>query len=43
MVRPLRFGYITYKIENLTGKISYNNKLSYNNKMSYKNKENYKT
>ena len=37
MVRPLSFGYITYKIESLTGK------MNYKNKMSYKNKENYKT
>ena len=37
MVRFLRFGYITYKIKRLTGKISYNSKIS------YKDKDNYKT
>lgn len=37
MVRPLRCGYITYKIKRLTGK------MIYKSKMSYKDKENYKT
>lgn len=37
MVILLRFGYITYRIKRLTGKIVYIDK------MNYKNKENYKT
>lgn len=37
MVKLLSFGYITYKIKRLTGK------MIYKSKMSYKNKENYKT
>ena len=37
MARLLRFGYITYRIKRLTGKIIYIDK------MSYKDKENCKT